>query len=112
MYADWKAAALEDLAKIDAELGPDAPLRERRLAVKRHAREFHGGTSWGKKVWSREGRKYLERYGLEPITSTGPNPPKSTQGRKLFDRLNQGDIIFPFRGGDSNGNDTDTEGRV
>jgi hypothetical protein len=83
-----------------SKLPADATLGDRRKALKRRASEFHLGTSWGKKVWSRECRKYLEReQGLPPLSEAGPNPPRSQVGRKLLAGQLSGDIIFPFRGG-------------
>jgi hypothetical protein len=98
MYSDWGAQARSDIARLMAAMPADATLGDRRKALKRFAREFHGGTSWGKKVWPRECRKYLEReHGLEPLSDAGPNPPRSDQGRKLRAGELAGDITFPFK---------------
>jgi hypothetical protein len=100
VYSDWGKVARADIHKIMAAMPEDATLGDRRKALKRHASEFHGGTSWGKKVWPRECRKYLERHhGLEPLSDAGRNPPRTTQGRKLAAGIRQHDIIFPFREG-------------
>lgn len=99
MYADWGREARARLAEIERELGPDATLEQHRKAVRAAAGDFHGGTSWGKKVWSKEGRKYLERHGLPPRTIADASPQS-----KLFAKAQSGDIIFPFRGeGETNG---------
>lgn len=77
-----------------ANLRDDASLTERRKALRKVACEFHMGTSWGKKVWSREVRKYLERHGLPPRTPQSVSPQS-----KLYQRLQTGDVTFPFKGG-------------
>lgn len=101
MYRDWGAQARSDIALIDKELGPDATLADRKRALRAFAYTFHGGTSWGKKVWSRECRKYLERHGLPPRTVADASPQS-----KLFQKAASGDIIFPFRGGNGDGEST------
>lgn len=95
----WGASARALIEETMNALPVDATLGDRRKALKRRASEFHSGTSWGKKVWSKECRKYLEReQGLPPLSDAGPNPPKSQIGRKLLAGQMSGDIIFPFRG--------------
>lgn len=66
MYSDWGKAAQAFIAQLDEQLGERATLEERWRLLRAHASEFHAGTSWGKKVWSRESRKYLERHGQPP----------------------------------------------
>lgn len=75
-----------------AELPADASLDDRRKALRKDATLFHGGTSWGRKVWSREVRKYLEQHGLPPRTVADISPQS-----KLRRRLESGDITFPFK---------------
>jgi hypothetical protein len=98
VYSDWGSEARRQIAEVMATLPEDATLGVRRKALKRHASSFHGYTSWGRKVWPKECRKYLEReHGLPPLSDAGPSPPKSTQGRKLKAGQLAGDITFPFR---------------
>ena len=84
MYSDWQAEARRVIAQIDASLPPDADLKTRRSALRRAAFEFHGGTSHGKKTWSKHTRIYLQKHGL-PLRSVEDSP-------RFAD-----DIIFPFR---------------
>lgn len=85
MYSHWPTAAKGAIERAVADLSEDASLKERKSALRRAANDFHGGTSWGKKVWSRECRKYLERHGL---------PPRTPADRpELFGP----DICFPYR---------------
>lgn len=92
MYSDWGAAARAEISARMAELPADASLEDRRKALRKDATLFHGGTSWGRKVWSREVRKYLEGHGLPPRTPADASPQS-----KLHARLQSGDISFPFR---------------
>lgn len=83
MYADWQAAANARIAAIHASM-PDATLEELKKALRREAGNFHGGTSWGKKTWSKRCRIYLQqRMGMKPISP-----------RERF--ADRDDICFPF----------------
>lgn len=94
MYSDWTKAARHHIDEATKNLPVSAGLRERRAALRAAAGGFHCGTFWGKKVWSRECRRYLELHGLPPRTVESI----SLQSR-LHDRLKSGDITFPFREG-------------
>lgn len=85
MYSHWPTAARAAIERAVADLPADATLKERRSALRKAAGGFHMGTSHGKKVWSREARKYLERHGL---------PPRTPADSPLFGP----DICFPFKG--------------
>ena len=78
----WADAARSLIAKVHAGLPDDASLQDRRRALRAVGPGFHGGTYWGRKVWGREVRKYLQRHGLAP-----PSP----RDLQLPD-----DIAFPF----------------
>lgn len=61
---NWRATADAILAEVDASLPADADLVTRREACLRAKPwEFHT-TSWGRKVWQKAQRAYLERHGL------------------------------------------------
>jgi hypothetical protein len=92
MYHDWGRAARAEIAERMAELPEDAALEDRQKALRKDASLFHGDTSWGKKVWSRECRKYLEQHGLPPRTVADVSPQS-----KLFASVQRGDITFPFK---------------
>lgn len=63
---NWREEAEAVLASVDATLPADADLAMRREACLRAKPwEFHV-TSWGRKVWQKAQRAYLERYGLPP----------------------------------------------
>lgn len=87
MYADWQAAARHYIAQVDASLPKDATLKERRAALRKVAWEFHGGTSWGKKTWSKHSSAYLAKHG---------QPPRKVRGAENSPNFGP-DIIFPFR---------------
>jgi hypothetical protein len=95
--ANWGNDARGFIADATKDLPETATIKERRAALRTVGWQFHMGTSWGKKVWSRECRKYLERHGLNPLPqrTVADISPQS----KLFQRTQRGDIIFPFRGG-------------
>jgi len=79
----WAAAARSLIAKVHSGLPEDASLKDRRKALRLVGPGFHGGTYWGRKVWGREVRKYLEKHGL---------PPRSPRDVKMPDHIH-----FPFR---------------
>ena len=84
---DWQRMATERIAKIDATLAADCTLADRRKALREDAWQFHGGTSWGKKVWGKYCRAYLERHGQPP------RRPVQDVASPMF----ASDISFPFR---------------
>lgn len=92
MRADWSHEARVWIADATKDLPESASLAERRRALRTVACSFHGGTSWGQKVWSKECRKYLEQHGL-PKRTPDDVPPTS----KLHAKLAAPDIIFPYR---------------
>jgi hypothetical protein len=83
---DWQKAAPQWIARIHAE-NPEATPAELRKALRASASAFHGGTSWGQKVWSKHCRTYLARMsGRGDFRADG----KET--------VWQADIVFPWRG--------------
>lgn len=92
MYADWQAAARHYIAKVDANLPKDATLKERRAALRKVAWEYHGGTSWGKKTWSKHTSAYLAKHGQPPRKVRMAQ----VRGAECSPKFGP-DIIFPFR---------------
>ncbi|NIJ07195.1 hypothetical protein FHS31_000791 [Sphingomonas vulcanisoli] len=84
----WAQRADELIAQIHDDLPADASLDARRRALRSKAWVFHGGTSWGRRVWSARSQNYLVRHGAKPRK---PHP----EG-KLF----APDIVFPWRKGE------------
>lgn len=84
----WADAARSLIAKVHAGLPAEATLKDRRRALRAVGPGYHGGTYWGRKVWGREVRKYLEKHGL---------PPRSPRDVPMPDHIH-----FPFANG---GND-------
>jgi hypothetical protein len=68
----WMDDAKSLIDWIDKQLPPDADLKARKRALREHAWKLHQGTSWGKKVWSKASRAYLERHGLPKRTPDAP----------------------------------------
>ena len=104
MRADWQGEARAFIAEATKDLPETATLTERRRALNRVALTFHCTTSHGKKVWSREVRRYLEQHGLPPIPrglgslagSAAANA-RSDRERALRGKLAAPDITFPYR---------------
>lgn len=80
----WATRAQSLIAAIMEAMPAGATVDDRRRQLRRMSYAFHGGTSWGKKVWPRECRRYLAR--LEGGARSGILP------HHLPD-----DIVFPFR---------------
>jgi len=68
-------------------LPSEATLKQRRARLREISWAFHQGTSWGKKVWSKATREYLQRHGLPP------RQPQPVENAPNFGA----DIIFPYR---------------
>mgnify|MGYP000137187158 CR=1 FL=1 len=82
---DWQGEAAKLIAQVHAELPDSASLADRKKACREAGGwHFHGGTSWGKKVWAKHTRRYLEKFGL---------PPLQQKHQPTFGP----DICFPFR---------------
>lgn len=63
----WMDSAREHIARLMADVPETAGLAERRRILRAYSSSFHGGTSWGKKVWPRACREYLARYGYKSV---------------------------------------------
>lgn len=64
---DWQKTASSVIGEVHRNLPADADLAVRKKAL-RAARPWEfGSTSWGRKVWAKHSRKYLEKFGLPPI---------------------------------------------
>lgn len=72
MYSDWQAEARRRVAALHAIMAKDTPLAERRKVLRAEAMSFHGGTSWGRKVWAKHCRNYLEMHGQPPRARKAP----------------------------------------
>lgn len=98
----WAKRADAVIRQVDDQLPRDADLATRKRELRKVAALFHGGTSWGRKVWSLRARAYLERHGLPPRPRNPLSSGRKTQ-RALRDEwelskaLALGDISFPFR---------------
>lgn len=83
---DWQGEAKRLIAAVHASLPENASLAERKKACRAAGGyHYHGGTSWGKKVWAKHTRAYLEMHGLPPRRP----PPEAPQFAD--------DIFFPYR---------------
>jgi hypothetical protein len=68
---NWQTTAASVVAEVDRSLPADADLATRKKAL-RAARPWEfASTSWGRKVWARHSRKYLEKFGLPPLKAKG-----------------------------------------
>jgi len=64
---NWQTTAASVVAEVDRSLPADADLATRKKAL-RAARPWEfASTSWGRKVWAKHSRKYLEKFGLPPL---------------------------------------------
>lgn len=93
MYSDWQAAARAAIQRVHESLPADATLKQRRVALRKAAGDFHGYTSWGRKVWSKHARQYLELHGLPKR----PGRPASKEYQSKLAKMREPDILFPFR---------------
>lgn len=102
MRGRWGDAADALILRLHEDLGETATLDDRKRMLRAHAGEFHCGTSWGKKVWSRRARAYLERYGLPKLERVA-TPRKPSEWAKRMDvgekqaKMSSPDIVFPWR---------------
>ncbi len=62
----WVKQCHQVISAVDKSLPADATLNDRRKALDAEAYWAHGDTSWGRKVWAREKKAYLQRHGLKP----------------------------------------------
>lgn len=61
---NWQATASHTIGEVHRNLPADADLATRKRAL-RAARPWEfASTSWGRKVWAKHSRKYLEKFGL------------------------------------------------
>lgn len=70
----WRERARRVIAKLTADLPADATVAERRKALWGKGWEAHQGTSWGRRMWGQEVRKYLGRHGDATAKTTTVKP--------------------------------------
>jgi len=83
---DWQNDAPREIAKVHDAM-PGCTPEELRKALRKHAWQFHCGTSWGKRVWSRHCRAYMAK-----LTGNGHY---SGTGKAIEWPA---DIAFPWKG--------------
>lgn len=59
----WRNRARRLIAELTRDLPATATLAERRKALWGKGYDAHGGTSWGRRMWGSEVRKYLAAHG-------------------------------------------------
>lgn len=88
----WRERAQHLIAKLTADLPETASLTVRRKALWGNGWPAHQGTSWGRRMWGQEVRKYLARHGDQHAQ------------RPRKDEFQFPDHIhFPFREGGTHG---------
>ena len=92
----WAARADALIREIDMTIPAKATLAQRRKAMREKAYWFHGGTSWGRRVWAIRVRRYLEQHGQEPKHGK-VRLREMMQPSKQEIKLAKPDIIFPYR---------------
>lgn len=86
----WRERARARIAELVKDLPVDATVNDRKRALWGKGWPAHGGTSWGRKMWGKEVRAYLARFG----------DAKSIPSGSLIELEQSPDIHFPFREGD------------
>ena len=79
----WRKRAQNLIAHLTRDLPVDATVIDRRKALRGKGYGAHLNTSWGRKMWGKEVRKYLARHG-------------DTSTQALFFRWPD-NVHFPFR---------------
>jgi hypothetical protein len=64
---DWQNTASSVIGEVDRNLPAEADLATRKRALRAARPGVFGSTSWGRKVWAKHSRKYLEKFGLPPL---------------------------------------------
>lgn len=60
MSETWLERGIAMIAALDAQLPADMPIAERKKLIQQEAWRFHGGTSWGRKIWPKAKRAYFK----------------------------------------------------
>ena len=72
MSDTWLDRGIRMIEALDRELPADMTLEDRMKAIQKEAWRFHGGTSWGHKVWPKAKRLYFgKKYGNKPAIKHG-----------------------------------------
>lgn len=84
----WRENAFRRIKALH-DAHPDATAEELRKLLRKASGDFHGGTSWGKKVWPSACTQYLVRhFGAAGV------PQRRVEDSPLFGP----DIVFPWKG--------------
>lgn len=70
----WIDEARHHIDVVHKGLPESATLDDRRRALKAYpAWRFHGGTSWGQKIWLKARKEYLAKYGRPKTDAAVPS---------------------------------------
>lgn len=61
---DWQKTASHVIGEVHRALPADADLAARKKALRAASPWEFASTSWGRKVWAKHSRVYLEKFGL------------------------------------------------
>ena len=63
----WRERAMALIARVHGGLGDACSLDELKSELRKHANSYHGGTSWGKRVWYQaKAQYYRQHFGVQP----------------------------------------------
>ncbi|MEN5276308.1 hypothetical protein ABE527_05075 [Brucella sp. TWI432] len=65
---NWQSVASGVIGEVHKSLPVDADLKTRKRALNEARPYEFSATSWGRKVWAKHARNYLEKFGLEPLS--------------------------------------------
>ena len=68
----WRDRARRLIAELTRDLPETATVTERRKALWGKGHPAHGGTSWGRRMWGSQVRKYLGRHGDQRCAKPAP----------------------------------------
>ncbi len=86
----WRERALALIDEVHREIGRDCTIEQLKAELRKHAHDYHGGTSWGQKMWSSARQQYFKaKFGIQPAVKQ-----RTVEDSPLF---NASDIAFPFR---------------
>lgn len=85
---NWQSVASGVIGEVHKSLPIDADLKARKKALNEARPYEFSVTSWGRKVWAKHARNYLEKFGLEPLSVKRGNRLPLSPMERMMKRAN------------------------